>query len=431
MKKSILFLALLPLFCMAQFTYPSGTVIGNQTVIPIPINAPGYAQVQALLYLPDSYAKNPTKKYPVFVFLHGAGEAGSKDITQVERWAAPEFISKGLKPYGIDPATGDTVEWIVISPHCTDNTGCSYSYPQLKYTIPYLLQTYRIDPSCVWVGGLSMGAYSSWSMIMADTAFTMKYITGIMPAAGYGWYDNIRIDSNNLIYAAKHGVACLGIIGDQDQTKNPIGYDTYARIMRQNCQPGKYFDSVVNGQGHTSYVWDMPYPLTARVWSKTMNSWTQMWAMKRGSSSPIIITPPPVILKSVPHSVINIDSSIINYPNSVVHLTGVNSYVTNGKIKTFDYYLDAGDQRVILSQSDSGGICASGLRPGNYRFKLILTDTSGNKDSSYASVSVIGFQVPACPPQRMVTGIQININGLLFAVPLFGTKINYSDGTTQ
>ena len=65
-----------------------GTVIGNQTVIAIPDMPPGYAvTAQALIYYPDDYfqAKNANKRYPLFMFLHGAGEGSSQDISEVNR----------------------------------------------------------------------------------------------------------------------------------------------------------------------------------------------------------------------------------------------------------------------------------------------------------------------------------------------------------
>src|SRR5258707_968088 len=122
-------------------TQALGTVLGNQKVIPIATNPPGYAiNAQALIYYPDDYflPANANKRYPLYLFLHGAGQGASTNISEVLQTSLPQLIAQGLKPYGIDPATGDTVKFIVISPHCA-LCGGSYSYPQLQYTIPYLV----------------------------------------------------------------------------------------------------------------------------------------------------------------------------------------------------------------------------------------------------------------------------------------------------
>ena len=168
-------------------TQPIGAVIGNQTVIPIAIAPPGYAMGQALIYYPDDYflPQNANKRYPLFVFLHGAGEGTKTDITEVTNTSLPYLIKNGLKPYGIDPVTLDTIKYIVVSPHCA-LCGGSYSYPQLQYTIPALFTAYRVDTSCVWVGGLSSGGRGTWSVVMGQNigdTILGKRITGIMPMA--------------------------------------------------------------------------------------------------------------------------------------------------------------------------------------------------------------------------------------------------------
>src|SRR5258706_14370061 len=92
-------------------TQPLGAVIGNQTVISIPIAPAGYPTAQALIYYPDDYFQpaNASKRYPLYVFMHGAGEGSTNNITEVENTSLPQLIAQGLKPYGIDQVTGDTV----------------------------------------------------------------------------------------------------------------------------------------------------------------------------------------------------------------------------------------------------------------------------------------------------------------------------------
>lgn len=426
MKRLLYIILLCPLISLAQYTYQTGAVVGNQTVITVPVASPAYGtSAQALIYYPDDYfqAKNANKKYPLFVFLHGAGEGKSNNIAEVNNTSLPDLIAhQGLKPYGIDPATGDTIKFIVVSPHCA-SCGGSYSYPQLQYAIPYILSTYHVDPSCVWVGGLSSGGSCTWSVAMADTAFASK-LAGILVMANGGWDQNLAAYAQKLAYNAQHGLACLYTIGDQDPGYNAAGFFAYQSLMKTYAQKGRYVDSVIKGGTHGINVWTPPFYLTSRIWSPTVNAWSQMWTLRRNA---VVIKPPP----SIPHAVISLDSSIINYPNSVVHLSAAGSYATNGKIVDTDWTQDMGDSRIIMSASDSGGICVSGLRPGNYRFKLVVTDSLGNKDSTYASVVLNGVVIPVCPPQRSVTAIEVTINGILFTIPLVGTKISYSDGTTQ
>src|SRR3569833_1660389 len=94
-----------------------GSVIGNQTVIAVPDMPAGYpVTAQALIYYPDDYfqAKNANKRHPLFMFLHGAGEGASQDISEVNKQSLPYLISQGLKPYGFVLLFGDTVLFFVV-----------------------------------------------------------------------------------------------------------------------------------------------------------------------------------------------------------------------------------------------------------------------------------------------------------------------------
>lgn len=407
-----------PLTALSQ-VQPLGTVIGNQTVISIPIAPPGYPTAQALIYYPDDYflPANANKRYPLYVFMHGAGEGSTNNITQVTNTSLPYLIKNGLKPYAIDQATGDTVKFIVISPHCA-NCGSNYSYPQLQYTIPYLFTAYRVDTSCVWVGGLSAGARGTWSVVMGakvgDTALG-KRITGIMPMANGGYDDYLSTLGPNLDTIARRGLGCLYVIGDQDPGYNSIGFFAYRAVMKKFSQPGKYFDSVIVGGTHSTNVWNPPFQLNTRLWSKTMNAWTQMWALRQGP-----VTQPPNPLKAR----IAVDSLEIHYPNTFFLLkdssTGSHSYVSWGFVANptaFPGVWEAGQ-----TWRD---IYVFNLGEGIYKAQLVIGDDSGNYDTAYVNLRVYG---PACPPPRKVISIQVPVFGVLIPVPVDQAIIKYDDG---
>lgn len=284
-------------------TKPIGAIIGNQTVVPIPVMPVGYPMQQALVYFPDDYflPANANKRYPMFLFLHGAGEGAHLDITEVTNQSLPYEIKNGLKPYGISPK-GDTVKYIVISPHCAGCNG-SYSFPQLQYTIPYLYKTYRIDTTCVFVGGLSSGGSCSWSMAMGngssvnsasylDSLMTTR-ITGIMPMANGGYDNNItnKILSTNLVTWLKGGHSVIYTIGSLDAGYNAIGYFTYSKYDSTYGVPGHWFHKVVVGSPHDATVWNPPFMLTNNWYSPSMNVWQLMWSLRKQSA--IVVPPPP------------------------------------------------------------------------------------------------------------------------------------------
>lgn len=290
-----------------SFTKKTGDVVGNQTVIPIDVAPPGYPQAQALIYYPDDYGKT-SKRYPLYLFLHGAGEGALMDISEVNKTSLPYSISTGFKPYGIDK-NGDTIKFLVVSPHCAGCNG-SYSFPQLQYTVSYLLNNYRIDTNCVVVGGLSSGGSCTWSMVMGnggspswkDTITTSK-ITIINPMANGGYDEFIKQaqPKANLEWWLKRGGAVLYTIGDQDPGYNPSGYFTYLKEDTTFGVKGRIFNKVVVGGTHSANVWTTPFPLTARTFSPTMNIWQLMWSLRKTAAvvPPPVIVPPPVVIPPI------------------------------------------------------------------------------------------------------------------------------------
>lgn len=76
-----------------------------------------------------------------------------------------------------------------------------------------------------------------------------------------------------------------------------------------------------------------------------------------------------------------------------------------------------------------------GVAPGTYVFKATGTTISGSIAYAIDSLVVVAdppkLVCPVIPPQRVATSLQIVINGQLITIPLAGTKIVYSDGSTQ
>ena len=367
-------------------TQPLGAVIGNQTVIPIAVAPPGFAMGQALIYYPDDYflPQNANKRYPLFVFLHGAGEGTKTDITEVTNTSLPYLIKNGLKPYGIDPVTLDTIKYIVVSPHCA-LCGGSYSYPQLQYTIPALFTAYRVDTSCVWVGGLSSGGRGTWSVVMGQNigdTILGKRITGIMPMANGGYDNNLPILGPNLDSIARRGLGCLYTIGDQDPGYNSIGFFAYQAEMKKYCRPGRYFDSVVIGGTHSANVWNPPFPETARVWSKTMNSWTQMWTMRKTTTT--TTTPPPA---TTPPTVSAGSNQTITLPATLT-LTGTATPAGSTTISSYLWSQTAGPNTSTITSTGAASTTVTGLAAGSYTFQLKVTASDGSTATSTVQITV-------------------------------------------
>jgi len=105
---------------------------------------------QYLEYAPEGYNDDPSKSWPLVLFLHGAGERGD-DLRMITRAGLPAKLEAGMKL----PA-------VVIAPQCPQDEW--WSNGPLMKLIEEAQERYRIDPKRIYVTGLSMGGYGSWNL---------------------------------------------------------------------------------------------------------------------------------------------------------------------------------------------------------------------------------------------------------------------------
>ncbi|TQR44381.1 prolyl oligopeptidase family serine peptidase [Paenibacillus popilliae] len=109
-------------------------------------------QINYLLYLPDKYGKDPEAKWPLLLFLHGAGERGH-DIELVKRHGPPKLAEKGEK-----------LPFVIVSPQCPEESLWEIERDALIALLDDVCETYRIDESKIYVTGLSMGGVGTWNL---------------------------------------------------------------------------------------------------------------------------------------------------------------------------------------------------------------------------------------------------------------------------
>jgi predicted peptidase len=103
-----------------------------------------------LLYLPADYDK-AEKKWPLILFLHGAGERGD-DLRQLEKHGPPKIVKQKDMPF------------IVVSPQCPKDSWWPKENEVLVNLLDDIVSRYNVDESRIYLTGLSMGGYGSWSL---------------------------------------------------------------------------------------------------------------------------------------------------------------------------------------------------------------------------------------------------------------------------
>ncbi|MCC2670420.1 MAG: phospholipase [Armatimonadetes bacterium] len=122
-----------------------------------------------LLYLPKDYGKDPNKRWPLLMFLHGAGESGS-DLEKVKVHGPPKLIAQGKE-----------FPFIVISPQCPSVREW-WDRNTLNALLDEVIAKYRVDEERLYLTGLSMGGYGTWEL---STRFPERF-AAIAPICGGG-----------------------------------------------------------------------------------------------------------------------------------------------------------------------------------------------------------------------------------------------------
>lgn len=120
-----------------------------------------------LLYLPDGY-ETSKDDWPLLIFLHGSGERGD-DLNKVKIHGVPKHIEKGEK-----------FPFIVVAPQCKQ--GKWWRGEELVALLNHIEATCRVDRSRIYITGLSMGGYGTWSMALEAA----DRIAAIIPVCGGG-----------------------------------------------------------------------------------------------------------------------------------------------------------------------------------------------------------------------------------------------------
>ncbi len=107
-------------------------------------------EAQYLLHLPKGYEPAGRKKWPLLLFLHGAGERGS-NLVNVAVHGPPKIVKKRAD-----------FPFILVSPQCPANQ--VWADETLLGLLDSVIGAYRVDTNRVYLTGLSMGGYGTWSL---------------------------------------------------------------------------------------------------------------------------------------------------------------------------------------------------------------------------------------------------------------------------
>jgi predicted peptidase len=189
----------------------------------------GDKEVKYVLFVPADYKGD--KEYPVILFLHGAGEKGSDGKKQARGGLAPAIRRDKSFPF------------IAIFPQA-ENTwrAGSADAKRALAILDQVMKEYKTDPKRVYLTGLSMGGFGTWSIAAA----TPERWAAIVPICGGG----------SPATAEKiKDIPCWCFHGDADPTVKVESSRAMIEALKKAGAEPKYTE--YPGVGHNS--WDKAY----------------------------------------------------------------------------------------------------------------------------------------------------------------------------
>lgn len=260
---------------------------GDMSRIVVPV---ANGSDSALLHLPNDYATTKTL-YPLFVFGQGSGEAadgsspgnGLAKIFNSQGSGGPAwFIAQGKFPSSfINPKDNNQYKYLVVCPQ--ENTW-SITAADLNTLLPYLVSTYRIDPTRIYLSGVSAGGQGTGE-------YAGQYnITSSIKIAGWVGM-SVAIDAIEIptisANIAKSGIHMWGF---GDPINDLWGGNTQAieqAVAKANPALAQ-FTSFSTGHGPWNPFYDPNFL------SNGMNiyQWLLQFTATGNTSPPVVVTPP-------------------------------------------------------------------------------------------------------------------------------------------
>ena len=122
-----------------------------------------------LLHLPKGYERG-RKRWPLLLFLHGAGERGA-DLERVKKHGIARVVEEGMK-----------LPFIAVSPQCPADSWWTEQTQVLLALLDELIVRYRVDTRRIYLTGLSMGGFGTW---MLGTSAPERF-AALAPVCGGG-----------------------------------------------------------------------------------------------------------------------------------------------------------------------------------------------------------------------------------------------------
>jgi len=130
------------------------------------------ARYDLLVYTPEAY--DPSRRWPLIVFLHGSGERGS-DPNLLKVHSLPKLAE-----------TRGDLPFIIVSPQCPE--GERWNAVTLNAMLDDVIARMPVDTTRIYLTGLSMGGYGAWKFAIASP----ERFAAVAPVCGWGHLEDVE-----------------------------------------------------------------------------------------------------------------------------------------------------------------------------------------------------------------------------------------------
>ncbi|MBO5270096.1 MAG: phospholipase [Clostridia bacterium] len=190
---------------------------------------------QSLPYLKYTPSALPEGgKYPLLVFMHGHGECGPDDGSEVDLVAKHGWLR--------NVAEGEEFPFMIVAPQCPRGQYWGTYIESVNRFLDHILEENEIDESRIYLTGLSMGGTATWLWGMSYG----ERFAALAPVCGEGitWYGGTLA-----------GKPVWAFHGDCDATVSP--HESLEMVSRINKRGGHARLTLLAGVKHNA--WDYAY----------------------------------------------------------------------------------------------------------------------------------------------------------------------------
>ena len=167
---SIFYTVLLAVLAYASSEAKAGNADSNQRECTFEAQITKTVRLNYLLFLPKGYDAKPKQKWPLILFLHGAGERGD-DLDLVKKHGIAKIVDQR-----------EDFPFVAVSPQCPGTSWWPSELESLNALLDEITAKYAVDTDRIYLTGLSMGGYGTWHLA---TAYPERF-AAIAPICGGG-----------------------------------------------------------------------------------------------------------------------------------------------------------------------------------------------------------------------------------------------------